>query len=901
MRNSNEGATRRVLGWLRHGLVAAASAYCVLTLSVVRSEPAVAPSAEVAGSATTCGTKFNPEGAILHLEGDGRSKVYPKSQGGGYFECNAVYQQFEPSLTDKTGALFLRTSEPVKSLIVPTSTAKADAGGFDFSRIRLRNDSVEWFVNEIDGVLHLTRRDLGASGPAVPAKPIARPIPAANGADYCSNVRKDAPTAEWARYAPSMRVYLTGLDLARQSVRGSGALGQWVHQAVARADVKIDDTIISKQRHRRLGLADLEGDRIRDLRCFYRALVREEQSRWRDQVRRYIARNTELGDQMQRVGRAFEGVNKALGAVRGRVGRLMEIESDIRQAGDGAALLQRYDTADIRTYESDKEAHSAYGVFAVDLPYDRAGMSKVLARLRLSKVMEYLAVWQLAPTYLQQESRVRQGRLDRVAVTTNQVGIASQAGSDDLVLPYHPADGSRMLGVALMRYVPATGISEHDQAVPDGRAFENLFGGDIRHWHLSAVTGQDDLPGHVQKILGTAGAEAKKANLAIIATLVREAARYNQEATAARRSLLVRVSEDRKQRAVQRRELRSFVEAREAALVEELKLLKADHDALRRAVDKADALIDGEHGLWAKEKATIEVAAKGNRRRSIGIGFFSIPDSSRSLSPTFEALATDMLQTAIQRSAFVLQSVRGSMEGGMLSKLQGYAKTLKVEFVGGDFYADRPYAVHETENLAVVASFDLRIVHAENDWRPEIAKDRCRQLQVFVDKADAGLAGLESMLAARAKTALAEPLANRTLGCSALLQAPSARNDKQTGRRVSGALPRQRHNGMLWSFEFIDPEANADLYGALNSLGQSANKTARDHGPGWRLPSIEEIEALWPHLDGDRRRALSFRRIFTNGPGDGSGPECVYVAARTFEFCSVRRQQETALLLVQEP
>jgi len=900
MRNSNEGATRRVLSWLRHGLVAAASAYCVLTLSVVRSEPAMAPSSEAAKLATTCGTKFNPEGAILHLEGDGRSKVYPKSQGGGYFECNAVYQEFEPSLTDKTGALFMRTSEPVKSLIVPTSTAKADTGGFDFSRIRLRNDSVEWFVNEIDGVLHLRRKGLGR---AAPAKPIARSVPSTNGRDYCSDVRMDAPTAEWARYAPSIRVDLTDLDLARQSVLGPGALGNWVHQAVARADVRIDDTIISKQRHRRLGLADLEGDRIRDLRCFYRALVREEQSRWRDQVGRYIARNTELGDQMQRVGKAFEGVNKALGAVRGRVGRLMEIESDIKHAGDGVALLQRYDTADIRTYESDKEAHSTYGVFAVDFPYDRAGMSKVLARLRLSKVMEYLAIWQLAPTYLQQESLVRQGRLDRVAVTTNQVGIASQAGSDDLVLPYHPADGSRMLGVALMRYVPATGISAHDQAVPDGRVFENLFGGDIRHWHLSAFTGPDDLPGHVQKILGTAGAEANMASLTIIATLVREAVRYNKEATAARRSLLVRVSENRKQRAAQRRELRSFVEARKAILVEELKLLKAYHDALRHAVDKADALIDGEHGLWAKEKATIEVAAKGNRRRSIGIGFFSIPDSSRSLSPTFEALATDMLQTAIQRSAFVLQSVRGSMEGGMLSKLQGYGKNLKVEFVGGDFYADRPYAVHETENLAVVASFDLRIVHAENDWRPEIAKDRCRQLQVFVDKADAGLAGLESMLAARAKTALAKTLANRTLGCTALLRAPTARNDKQTGRKVSGARPRQRqrHNGMLWSFEFIDPEANADLYGALNGLRQSANQTARDHGPGWRLPSIEEIEALWPRLDGDRRQALSFRRIFTNGPGDGSGPECVYVAARTFEFCSVRRQQETALLLVQEP
>jgi len=898
MRDGHKYPTGRILRWFRHGLAAAASAYCVLTLSVVRSEPVVTPSPEVSKPATTCGTMFNPEGTIIHLEGDGRSKIYPKSQRGGYFACSAVYQTFEPSLSGKAGALFMLTDTPVDGLSVPTHAAKARVSGYDFSQIRFRNGDVEWFVVEQDGGLHLKRKRINV---AKPAKRKNALISADSSRDFCSEVRKDASESEWVRYAPSMRIDLAGLDLNRQFDGGPETLGNWVHHVVARSDAKIDDTIISKQRHRHLGLADLEGDRIRDLRCFHRALVRQEQSRWRAQVSRDVERNTELGEQIQRVGRALEAVNKSSTAVRGRIGRLNEIQSDIKHAGDRSAMLRRFDEADIRTYESDKEAHSAFGVFAVDLPYDRAGMSKVLARLRLSKVMEYLAVWRLAPTYLEQESLVRKGRLDRVAVTANQVGIASQAGSDDLVLPYHPADGSRMLGIALMRYVPAAGISGKGNAGPDGSAFETLFGGGIRHWQLSAFNGPDGLPDPVRKIITTAGAETKKASLGIIATLVREAARYNEEATAARRSLLVRVGVDRKQRALQRQALRSFVGTQEAVLAKESKHLNAEHKGFRRAVDKVDTLINGEHGLWAKEKATIDIAARGNRRRSIGIGFFSIPDSSRSLSPTFEALVTDMLQTAVQRSSFVLQSVRGSMEGGVLNTLQGYGEDLEVEFVTGEFYADRPYAVHETETLAVVASFDLRITHAKTDWRPEIAKDRCRQLQAFVDRTHAGLAGLIGNPPTRVEIASGAVLANGTLGCAALLQPTPGHDDKATGRLASGAQTRQRHNGMLWSFEFADPEANADLYGTLNGLRRTARQTARDHGPGWRLPSIEEIEALWPHLDGDRRRALSFRRIFTNGPDDGSGQECVYVAAEAFEFCSVRRQQETALLLVQEP
>jgi hypothetical protein len=129
-----------------------------------------------------------------------------------------------------------------------------------------------------------------------------------------------------------------------------------------------------------------------------------------------------------------------------------------------------------------------------------------------------------------------------------------------------------------------------------------------------------------------------------------------------------------------------------------------------------------------------------------------------------------------------------------------------------------------------------------------------------------------------------------------LRKAPAAVTRRQD--RPRPALFRQPNGDKLWSFEFVDVGENRPLYRALNSFRLDPADKARAVGEGWRLPTLEEVVALWPHLDQRRLQLLSYRRIFTRRPRDGTEQECVYVTKNDFRWCSIKREQETALLLV---
>jgi len=129
-----------------------------------------------------------------------------------------------------------------------------------------------------------------------------------------------------------------------------------------------------------------------------------------------------------------------------------------------------------------------------------------------------------------------------------------------------------------------------------------------------------------------------------------------------------------------------------------------------------------------------------------------------------------------------------------------------------------------------------------------------------------------------------------------LRRAPAARAAKP--HRTRSALFRQPRANRLWTFEFVQEDKNRGLYRALNSRRLKPSEKARAVGDGWRLPTLEEVVALWPHLDGQRLRQLSYRRIFIRGPSDATEQECVYVTENDFRWCSITREQETALLLV---
>ena len=559
-------------------------------------------------------------------------------------------------------------------------------------------------------------------------------------------------------------------------------------------------------------------ERIVRIECFYLKLLKDEDLNRKNQILRYMEMNKNLLKALIVFNSNQAKVSKIIQKLRGEKGKVKISAENISSYEADINSHEEASKSEDQIYNSDIEAHSVYGVFALDTKKLASETTNELYK-DMFNIFSGIALESLSGVYLESETTVRDGFVIEDKIIEQISGIVNEASTDAFLTEY----SNRAFSVKKIKYMPLFNKSYTDiSLVSNSRDYQrwfipnNYFIKDIRNGTA------------LNKILADIGsgdpAEEERARNAI-EKMQSEASRSNKVAEKGRREKFVTLMRKKNRNKMEINKLNIKIQNEK----ERIKVAEVEIEMFFRDYkEKRKILLESLKAAKEIENNMTELVMNGNSLKVYKMSPTFVPESGTVIK-TFAKLSEDMFDGIFEQSDAFYSLIKTTVENSYFLDKVRLNKTLEKRIGNVNFYFQKPYTkARYKPDLYAIAEVALKI-KIPGTIKAKIA-EKLSQIDSENEK-------------------IVKAIRSRIVPPPPPLPPPPPPSDEI-----------HKVKGLTFSFQaFAEDSA---VYDEIDLKNKYPQKIAHDYG--WRLPTRKEIEILLNNLanSDNKKIKLAFEKIY---------------------------------------